>query len=78
MPCDLLDAIDHAALILTWYEHLGEDEMPPRWMWALTDELADHFEWVKEQRQTGTASERDDDQPMVKNEYARGRGRNAR
>ena len=70
-------AIGHAMTILGWFEHLGADEVPPVWMWHLSDELEDHFEMVKERRKSG-ASSRDDDEPsgpMIRNEYAKGRGR---
>lgn len=66
--------------ILGWFEHLPEDDMPPVWMWHLTDELEDHFEMVKDRRKSGISSRDDDDQPsggMIRNEYARGRGREA-
>ena len=48
-------------------------------MWHLDAELADHFEWVKEERER--KNERSDDkqeaQPMNQNEMAKGRGRDA-
>lgn len=47
-------------------------------MWPLEDELVRHFEKVKQRRESGSPDE-DDDEPtegvMVRNEYARGRGR---
>ena len=73
-----MNAVAHAMTILGWFEHLTEDDLPPEWMWHLTEELEDHFEMVKERRKSG-ASSRDDDErpsgPMIRNEYARGRGR---
>jgi hypothetical protein len=71
-----MTAINHAIVILSWYEHLPSDEMPPRWMWHLNDELEQHFDMVKANRGNGATN--DDDGPMMKNEYARDRGRNAR
>jgi hypothetical protein len=55
--------------------------MPPRWMWSLDDELNRHFEWIRKQRED--PDDRDDDEPhsvgpMLENEYAKTRGRNAR
>lgn len=49
-------------------------------MWALPDELESHFEWVKLSRQSGFVDDGDDDLagPVLHNEHARGRGRNAR
>lgn len=53
--------------------------MPPMWMWHLNDELEVHFEDVKERRSSGQPSSnghgRGDDNRMMRNEYAKGRGR---
>ena len=58
--------------------------MPPEWMWALDEELIEWFEHVEEERKRRFGDDddddgRDDDEPaagmMMKNEYARGRGR---
>lgn len=51
--------------------------MPPAWMWHLDEELEEHFEKVAERRKSGKDRDDDDhDGPMmVRNEYARGRGR---
>lgn len=63
-------------------EHLTEEDMPPQWMWPLAEQLEDHFEKVKERRKSKYDSGPDDDEdevnaPMIRNEYARGRGREA-
>jgi len=52
-------------------------------MWALDDELNRHFEWVRKQRDDPDDHDRDLDEPasvgpMLQNEYAKNRGRNAR
>jgi hypothetical protein len=65
-----------------WQENLPNKEMPPKWMWALDDELTRHFDWVQRQRDDPN-DDRDDDEPrsvgpMLQNEYAKNRGRNAR
>jgi hypothetical protein len=68
-------------MIIFWQENLLEKEMPPRWMWALDEELNRHFEHVKAKRSSDYDVDDDDDRPagpMLQNEYARGRGRNAR
>lgn len=52
--------------------------MPPAWMWHLSHELERHFDKVKERRKSGNRDRDDDDDapgPMIRNEYARGRGR---
>jgi len=66
-----------------WQENLPSKEIPPRWMWALDDELNRHFEWVRKQRDDPDDHDRDLDEPasvgpMLQNEYAKNRGRNAR
>lgn len=73
-----MSAISHAAMILNWFENLLENEQPPRWMWALDEDLAQHFERVKADRDSGMDSDPGGDGPMMQNEYARDRGRNAR
>jgi hypothetical protein len=51
--------------------------MPPPWMWHLDEELEEHFEKVVEKRKSGRDDDDDDHDagPMIRNEYARGRGR---
>lgn len=63
--------------ILGWYEHLPSDDMPPRWMWHLDEEISHHFDEVKERYRTGASKDEDDwaAGPTIKNEYAKGRGR---
>lgn len=55
--------------------------MPPEWMWLLDEDLIDHFEKVRGDREDryGTSSrDKDDDSGlMMQNEYAKGRGRSA-
>ena len=50
--------------------------MPPSWMWPLDAELEHHFERVKVKRRNPGLDD-DDDEPglTIRNEYARGRGR---
>lgn len=54
--------------------------MPPRWMWALEDDLKIHFQRVVARRENGGIDDddREDTAPMLQNEYAKNRGRNAR
>lgn len=77
--------ISRAALIVAWQDNLPSDEMPPRWMWTLDDDLNAHFERIKEERDkkygTGSSDDDDDDRssgPMLKNELAQNRGRHLR
>lgn len=70
-------ALAHAVMILGWQENLLEGEMPPRWTWALDEELNRHFERVKADRDSGRDADSDDG-PMMTNEYAQDRGRHAR
>lgn len=64
-------------MILNWHEHLIEAEIPPPWMWTLDEELSGHFERIKADRDSGVDHDSSDG-PMMQNEYARDRGRNAR
>lgn len=74
-----MDAIAHANMIIGWYENLMEDEIPPMWMWHLPDELDRHFTDVRANRKAGTQPTDDDiDGPVIENELAKHRGRNAR
>jgi hypothetical protein len=72
--------VARAALILHWQENLTEKEMPPKWMWGLDEDLNRHFERLNEERGGSSRDDEDDEPsgPMVKNEYARSRGRGAR
>lgn len=40
-------------MVLSWYEHLSTDEIPPRWMWPFPSELEKWFEQVEEARREG-------------------------
>jgi hypothetical protein len=77
LPYDLAMAISHATSVLSWFENLSTEEMPPQWMWPIDEEITRHFERIRDARSNGTSLE-DDDGPMLRNEYARNRGANAR
>lgn len=68
----MVRAFAHAFTILGWQENLGEDEMPPEWMWALDEELEEWFEEVqmvrKEKYSTGGSG---DETPMMTNALAK-------
>lgn len=61
VPWDLTNAIQRATQILWWQDNLQEKWMPPEWMWPLDEELVEHFEWVKEQRQNDAPGAYDND-----------------
>jgi hypothetical protein len=47
-------------------------------MWSLAHELERHFDAVKERRKSGSSdSDEPIEGPMIRNEHARGRGREA-
>lgn len=78
MPAELLDAIAHAGMILSWQENLTSDDMPPVWMWSLVEELNEYFDDLAVRRRSQGGADDDDDEPaggMVRNQYAKGRGR---
>ena len=66
-------------MILAWHENLPEEDMPPRWMWTLDEDLERHFEKVKDRRSAGISADDDDDDVgvVIRNDYAKGRGRGA-
>lgn len=65
-------------MIAFWQENLLEKDMPPRWMWSLDEELSRHFERIREKDDDPRADDDDGPGPMMQNEYAKNRGRNAR
>lgn len=76
MPLDLVLAINHANRVSDWQENLGNEEMPPSWMWPYEDELESWFEEVERTRKEryGGGGGGGDDVPMVANELVdRGR-----
>lgn len=74
-------AVSHAAQVIHWQSNLAQEDMPPSWMWHLTDELEDWFEEVEYRRKERLGIEDDDDDddafgPGIQNEYAKNlRGR---
>lgn len=54
--------------------------MPPEWMWPFDTLIVDWFQQVKEKRAAEARGEKTApmvEGPMIENEYAKGRGRNA-
>jgi hypothetical protein len=73
---DLLRAIGQANKILSWYENLAEDDIPPEWMWGFDDLLEEWFDDIRAARASGsTPTEQHTEVPMMENELASGRGR---
>lgn len=67
-------AVTHALTVLGWQENLLSEEMPPEWMWPLTDELEEWFEEVSARRRDGTSRDDLEDAPdMMQNTLTRGR-----
>lgn len=68
--------VSWAMTIISWQDNMLKEDVPPRWMWALDDELVKHFERIRDRRDD---DDRDDDKPsgpMLVNEHAKTRGRN--
>lgn len=78
MPAELIDAISRAQSIIYWQENVVSKDMPPKWMWTLDEELNRHFERIRDK---SGSDDHDDDRPaagpMLVNEYAQERRRNA-
>lgn len=73
LPADLSGALDQAFKILSWYENLSADEIPPQWMWTLDHELEDWFFEVDLHRQGKFTDGEDnrDQVDMMSNEFSR-------
>jgi hypothetical protein len=72
VPAELARAVEHAFKILDWHEHLLSEEIPPRWMWPLDEELDAWFKEVERKREEKFGS-KDKDDPggdMMVNELA--------
>ncbi len=68
-------AIEHAQRVLGWQENLGQDEMPPQWLWVVEDELETWFEDVDRKRKEkyGSPAEDTEESEMMSNTLARGK-----
>lgn len=79
-------AIEHALNVLTWYENLQKEDVPPEYLWDDAEGLEQWWEMVEQRRQDGQGTDRlagrserssesdgDDDQDpgMAENDYAR-------
>ncbi len=85
MPWFLQVAIEHALTILTWYENLQKDEVPPEHLWEDVEGLEQWWKDVEAKREDGAPTSRgqrgqsgDDgdsdgrhEPEMVENDYAR-------
>jgi hypothetical protein len=78
-------AIEHALTVLSWYEHLPKDEVPPEYLWEDAQGLEQWWATVEAKRDSGMPTSRgrdieraeegdDDGDPgpsMAENDYAR-------
>lgn len=61
---------------MSWQENLIGDDMPPRWMWHLDEELGDWFDDVKARHDSEHGGrDGDEEVEMWDNELMRDRGR---
>ena len=72
-PQSLVTAYNEALQVLSWYEHLQKDEVPPRHIWWSGELLDEWFEEVQERRKQSPSKRRSaydaaDDSPMMGNE----------
>lgn len=67
-------AVQQANTVLSWHEVLLREDVPPRWMWHLPDELEDWFEEVRARHDRGSPVDDREEVPMWENELAAGRG----
>ena len=73
LPLDLSCAIDQVMKILSWYEHLAANEIPPAWMWSFEWELEDWFLEVERARngEFGDGPDSREQVEMMGNEFSR-------
>lgn len=66
-------AIEQGLTVLTWYENLPSEEVPPEYLWEDSAGLEMWWASVEEKREDGTSTSRDEDGPddMAENDYAR-------
>jgi hypothetical protein len=73
-------AIEQALTILSWFENMQKDEVPPEHLWEDVEGLEQWWKDVEAKRNDGSPIKRtrgssdDDDEPgseMVENDYAR-------
>ncbi len=72
-PADLVLAVNHALMVISWYENLPRKEQPPRHIWWSDELLDEWFRNVQEDRDAGRkrSSYQDaEDVPMTSNELA--------
>ena len=70
-------AVNHALMVISWYENLPKDEQPPRHIWWSGELLDEWFRNVEEGRSSRSAKrsssyEDADDAPMSTNVLAEG------
>jgi hypothetical protein len=78
VPFELVMALEHANMVCSWQESLAPEETPPQWMWPFDQELEAWFDRVDEQRKQrygGSGSSSSESEGMMRNELAKGRGR---
>lgn len=67
-------AIEQALTILTWYENLPNEEVPPEHLWEDSAGLEMWWKHVEEKRDDGSSTGSGDESPetdMAENDYAR-------
>lgn len=71
-------AIEHALIVLSWFENLPKEEQPPEYLWEDSEGLEQWWKAVEDKREDGRPTTRgrvdvetDQDSPMAENDYAR-------
>lgn len=76
-PNQMVQAVNQALAVISWFENLPRDEVPPRHIWWSQELLDEWFVEVQERREKGASGRRSrssydeaKDVPMTTNEFA--------
>lgn len=58
IPWYLQVAIDHALIVLNWYENLQRDEVPPEYLWEDVEGLEQWWKDIEARREDGAPTKR--------------------
>jgi len=51
LPWTFIEAWSFATVILSWYENVSPEDMPPRHIWQSSDDLRKHWAYITKRRE---------------------------